>query len=44
MPKPDREMREADKKNILKLEPGTVIALVAMALLIPLLLTGFFAQ
>jgi hypothetical protein len=37
-------MREPDKKNIIKVDPGTLLAIVAALILVPLLITGFFAQ
>jgi len=36
MPEPD--------KNLIKLEPGTLVAIIVVLLLLPLLITGFFAQ
>jgi hypothetical protein len=36
MPQPD--------KNIIKVEPGTLLVIVVAALLIPLLLTGIFSH
>lgn len=38
-----RKMTEPDK-NLIKIEPGTLILLISALLLIPLLVTGFFAQ
>ncbi len=37
-------MRDADKKNIIKIEPGTMALIIALALLVPLLLAGFISQ
>jgi len=36
MPEPD--------KNLIKLDPGTVVVIIAVLLLVPLLLTGFLAH
>ncbi|BAY11008.1 hypothetical protein NIES2098_41850 [Calothrix sp. NIES-2098] len=36
MPEPD--------KNILKLDPGTLVLIVSILILLPLLLAGFFSQ
>jgi hypothetical protein len=37
-------MNESDQKNIIKVDPGTLLAIVAALILIPLLITGFFSQ
>jgi hypothetical protein len=37
-------MKDADKKNIIKVEPGTMLAIVTVLLLVPLLLMGFLFQ
>jgi hypothetical protein len=37
-------MRESDRKNIIKIEPGTLLAIILVVLLLPLLLAGFFSQ
>jgi hypothetical protein len=37
-------MRDSDKKNIIKIEPGTMMLIILLALLLPLLLTGFISQ
>jgi len=37
-------MKDADKKNIVKVEPGTLLAIVTVLLLVPLLLMGFLFQ
>jgi hypothetical protein len=36
MPNPD--------KNIIKIEPGTLVLIVSLLLLLPLLFTGFLSQ
>jgi hypothetical protein len=37
-------MREPDKKNVIKVDPGTLLAIVAALILLPLMLTGFFSH
>jgi hypothetical protein len=32
------------QKNMIKIEPGTLLAIVAVLLLVPLLLTGFWSH
>ncbi|MEO1208771.1 MAG: hypothetical protein AAFX78_04430 [Cyanobacteria bacterium J06638_20] len=36
--------RNIDERNIIKIEPGTLLAIIAVMLLVPLLLTGFLSQ
>lgn len=33
-----------EDKNLIKIEPATLVAIVTVALLLPLLLTGFLSQ
>jgi hypothetical protein len=37
-------MREPDKKNIIKIDPGTLLLIVSLLILLPLLMTGFLGQ
>lgn len=37
-------MREPDKKNIIKIEPGTLVLIISVLLLVPLLIAGFWSQ
>jgi hypothetical protein len=37
-------MKEADEKNIIKVEPGTLLAVITVLLLVPLVLMGFLFQ
>lgn len=32
------------EKNIIKIEPGTLVAIIAVLLLVPLLVVGFFSH
>jgi hypothetical protein len=32
------------EKNIIKIEPGTLLLIISLLILLPLLLAGFFAQ
>ncbi len=32
------------QKNVLKIDPGTLVLIIVLGLLLPLLFTGFFAQ
>jgi hypothetical protein len=36
MPEPD--------KNLVKIQPGTLLLIISLLILVPLLLAGFFAQ
>jgi hypothetical protein len=36
--------RNIDERNVIKIEPGTLLAIIAVLLLVPLLLTGFLSQ
>jgi hypothetical protein len=37
-------MRDPNENNIVKIDPGTLLAIVAALILVPLLLTGFLSQ
>lgn len=37
-------MKNPNDKNVIPLEPGTVVAIAALLILLPLLITGFWAQ
>lgn len=37
-------MTEPEEKNIIKIEPGTLVLIISLLILIPLILAGFFAQ
>lgn len=37
-------MSDPAEKNQIKIEPGTLVLIVVVLLLVPLLLTGFFAH
>jgi len=36
--------RNPDERNIIKVEPGTLLVIITVLLLVPLLLTGFLSQ
>lgn len=36
--------RKVDERNIIKVEPGTLLAIITVLLLVPLLLTGFLSH
>lgn len=47
MPDSDKSQPEPakiDDRNIVKLEPGTLVLIIGVLILLPLLLTGFFGQ
>lgn len=37
-------MKKADEKNIIQVEPGTLLAIITVLLLVPLVLMGFLFQ
>ncbi|MEO1145292.1 MAG: hypothetical protein AAFY26_06810 [Cyanobacteria bacterium J06638_22] len=36
--------RNIDERNIIRIEPGTLLVIITVLLLVPLLLTGFLSQ
>ncbi|WP_432810624.1 hypothetical protein [Pantanalinema sp. GBBB05] len=47
MPDSDKlqsDQAKVDDRNIVKLEPGTLVLIIGVLILLPLLFTGFFAQ
>lgn len=36
--------RNIDERNIIRVEPGTLLVIITVLLLVPLLLTGFLSQ
>lgn len=45
---PDSDKSQPDQnhvdRNIVKIEPGTLVLIIGVLILLPLLFTGFFAQ